>query len=165
MNRSSDTKALEFFSNLPNDLAIPDEPHVELDAPDSDSEIVTNMNQSFAMKQRLYEKVLAPQLEKNEELKRDHKSRLMDNIFSLLKGQFRITYIFIVAVLIIALFSSQINLSDKLITEILSFVKFYVTSIIVELIPILFFIVKNVFDISIVDLFKNFDKDKKDFSS
>ena len=43
----------------------------------------------------------------------------------------------------------------------ISFMKFYITSIIVELISILFFIVKNVFDTSIIDLFKNFDKNKE----
>lgn len=164
-NKSSDAEKTEALFNLSEALNIPNKPRVNLSTPNPNSEIATDMNKDFAMKQRLYEKVLAPQLEENEKLKRDHKTTLMTNIFKILKGQFRITYIFIVVVLIAMLFSSKLDISDKIAVEVLSFVKFYITSIIVELISILFFIVKNVFNTSIADLFKNFDKDKKDFSN
>ena len=141
------------------DNDIPNNPMVELATPDLDSEIIADMNEAFAMKQRLYEKVLAPQLSKNEELKRDHKNRLMDNIFKILKWQFIATYIFVIIAIFVVGYSSIFSSkSEKLVLELISFVKFYITAIIAELISILFFIVQNVFDTSIVDLFKNFDK-------
>lgn len=146
------------------DIPIPNQPEVNLEMPSSDSDMISGMNEAFAMKQRLYEKVLAPQLEENEKLKREQKTDLMNNIFIILKWQFIATYVFVLVVLIALLCSTLLGIPEKVAIEAISFIKFYITSIIVELISILFFIVKNVFDTSIVDLFKNFDKskDKKD---
>ena len=45
-------------------IHIPDEPKVDLNIPNADDQYVTDMNQSFAMKRKLYVHVLAPQLEK-----------------------------------------------------------------------------------------------------
>jgi hypothetical protein len=145
-------------------IPIPNQPEVNLEMPSSDSDMISGMNEAFAMKQRLYEKVLAPQLEENEKLKREQKTDLMNNIFIILKWQFIATYVFVLVVLIALLCSTLLGIPEKVAIEAISFIKFYITSIIVELISILFFIVKNVFDTSIVDLFKNFDKskDKKD---
>lgn len=149
------------FGGTEESVEIPDRPVIELEQPSSDSEIITGMNESFAMKQRLYEGVLAPQLENNEQLKREQKKVLMDKIFEILKGQFIITYIFVGVVLLAVIISQWLGLEETLLVEMISFIKFYITSIIVELIAILFFIVKNVFDTSITDLFKNFDSDSK----
>lgn len=145
-------------------IPIPNQPEVNLEMPSSDSDMISGMNEAFAMKQRLYEKVLAPQLEENEKLKREQKTDLMNNIFIILKWQFIATYVFVLVVLIALLCSTLLGIPEKVAIEAISFIKFYITSIIVELISILFFIVKNVFDTSIVDLFKNSDKskDKKD---
>ena len=113
------------------------------------------------MKRKLYVHVLAPQLEKNEKLKRDLKIRLMTNIFRILKWQFIATYVFVGLMTISLIFSAYLKIPESLVEAGISFMKFYITSIIVELISILFFIVKNVFDTSIIDLFKNFDKNKE----
>lgn len=150
------------FEDAFSDIDIPDKPEVTLQTPNSDAELITDMNESFAMKQRLYEQVLAPQIIQNEELKRAQKTDLMRNIFRILKWQFIVTYIFAVGIIIMLVFSSYLKISEQLTLEVIAFVKFYITSIIVELISILFFIVKNVFDTSIVDLFRNFDKNIKD---
>ena len=160
MNRIEDIVA----ENVAVDIEVPEEPSVQLEAPDSAKEIVSGLNEDFMMKQRLYETVLAPELKKNEELKREQKKKLMENIFKILKGQFIATYLFIIIIIIQLTFSSYLKISEALAMEIMSFIKFYITSIIVELISILFFVVKNVFDTSIVDMFKNFDNksDKKE---
>ena len=142
-------------------IHIPDEPKVDLNIPNADDQYVTDMNQSFAMKRKLYVHVLAPQLEKNEKLKRDLKIRLMTNIFRILKWQFIATYVFVGLMTISLIFSAYLKIPESLVEAGISFMKFYITSIIVELISILFFIVKNVFDTSIIDLFKNFDKYKE----
>lgn len=123
---------------------------------------VDEMNAYFELRQRIYEEVLSPQLEKNEELKRIHKNVLMTNIFKILKWQFIFTYLFVSALLIAVVLSNIIfNLNTEVIKIIVKFIEFYITSIVVELISILFFIVRNVFDKSIVDLFRNFDNTKK----
>lgn len=134
-----------------------------LEPPPDKIKIVTDMNEAFAAKQRLYEKVLAPQLKKNEKLKREQKKKLLDKIFDILKWQFGVTYVFVLVIIVIIASSNWLALSDTIIERIIDFIQFYITSIIAELIAILFFIVKNVFDKSIVDLFKNFDsKDKEE---
>lgn len=116
------------------------------------------MNNAFELSKSLYQNVLSPQLEENEDLKRKHKKLLMEELFKILKCQFIFTYIFVIILLIGALFSNFLKINENIVLGIISFVKFYITSIIVELLSILFFIVKNVFDKSIVDLIKNFDK-------
>lgn len=123
--------------------------------------LVNEVNTRFSTVKRLYENVLAPELVKNEELKRTHKKILMKKIFSILKWQFIATYVIVFLIVVIIAVSKKLGLSDIAIKQIISFMKFYITSIVAELIAILFFIVKDVFDKSIVDLFKNFDsKDK-----
>lgn len=126
---------------------------------------VAEMNNTFDLVSKIYKDVLSPQLEKNEELKRQHKSSLMYNIFSLLKVQFIFTYIFVFILLVGILASKRLGISEHTIDSIIKFIEFYITSIVVELISILFFIVKNVFDKSIVDLIKNFDKQDKNKKS
>lgn len=85
----------------------------------------------------------------------------MNNIFKILNIQFRFMYVFMFILLIGIILSNHLNISDSIIGNIIDLLKFYITSIIVELLSILFFIVKNVFDKSIVDLIKNFDKQNK----
>lgn len=118
---------------------------------------VTEMNSFFIKRYDIYEKVLAPELRENEILKRKHKTKLMDNIFKILKIQFVFMYISITLLLVGIFASKWLMISEDIIANIISFMKFYISSIVVELISILFFIVKNVFDKSIFDLFKNFD--------
>lgn len=134
----------------------------ELEPPLEEVKLVTDINDAFASKQRLYENVLAPQLQQNEKLKRAQKQELTQKVFEILKWQFIATYGFVLIIIIIIAASSRLQLSDTIIGRIIDFIQFYITSIIAELIAILFFIVKNVFDTSIVDLFKNFDSKGKD---
>lgn len=118
---------------------------------------INEMNNFFDKRYAIYEKVLSPELKANEALKRTHKTDLMQNLFKILKVQFGFMYGFITLFLIYICASNWLNISDDVIFKIITFIEFYITSIIVELISILFFIVKNVFDKSIFDLFKNFD--------
>ena len=111
----------------------------------------------------IYKDILSPQLQKNEELKRQQKKKLMDNIFKLLKTQFIATYVLIFGFIMMIALNQEFGITENTMTQIFDFLKFYITTIIAELIAMLFFIVKNVFDKSIVDLFKNFDKDRAEF--
>ena len=141
-------------------IEVPNGVHVNVVQPKRSVEIA-EMNNTFDLASKIYNDVLSPQLEKNEELKREHKSILMENIFNLLKIQFRYTYLFVFILLVGILFSKYLEISEHTIDSIKGFVEFYITSVVVELLGILFFIVQNVFDKSIVDLIKNFDKKNK----
>lgn len=146
-------------------INVPPSPVVTIEE-DSDQEKdkknnVNEMNVLFELKRQIYQDVLAPELTKNEKLKRKHKTQLMNKIFHLLKWQFFCTYLFVSILLLAVVFSTDLGLAPTTIKIIVNFIKFYITSIVVELISILFFIVKSVFDKSIVDLFSNFDGKKK----
>ncbi len=119
---------------------------------------IKEMNSRFKLSQKIYEDVLAPQLEQNEDLKREQKRTLVDKLFKLLAFQFIVTYIFVFMLILSIIFSCKLALSENVILNLMKFIEFYITSIVVELISILFFIVKNVFDTSIVELIKGFDK-------
>lgn len=148
-------------------ISIPSEQTVNIgnskeNADDSDNNTdIAEMNVLFSLRERIYEGVLSPQLEENEKLKRDHKDILMKNIFKILKYQFVFTYIFVLILLGSIIFSNFLVLDNTIIKSIIKFIEFYITSIVVELISILFFIVRSVFDKSIVSLFSNFDNLKK----
>lgn len=122
---------------------------------------IVEMNAHFALRKKIYEEILAPELVNNEKDKRTHKQNVVNKLFEILKWQFTATYIFIVFMLLMITFKTKLSLNNTIIKYMFDFLKFYITTIVAELIAILFFIVKQVFDKSIVELFKNFDKDKK----
>lgn len=159
----------EYTNDLKNDLSndqqivldsvpIPQQVNIKIENTPPISKDAIQMNESFELVRIMYQDILSPQLQKNEILKRKQKITLMTNIFKILKLQFIFTYIFVFILIIGVLGSSFINISETTIHSVIKFVEFYITSIVVELLSILFFIVKNVFDTSIVDLMKNFDK-------
>lgn len=165
-NYVEDTNDLR--TNLSNDqrivldsVDIPSQVNIKIESSPSISNDAIQMNESFELVRIMYQDILSPQLEKNEILKRKQKQTLMINIFKILKIQFAFTYIFVFMLVIGVLGSSILHIPESIIDSVIKFVEFYITSIVVELISILFFIVKNVFDRSIVDLIKNFDKRNK----
>lgn len=146
-------------------IAVPESQEVEVESDsthDDDNATVNEMNQFFKERYAIYQDLLGPELKENEELKRKQKKKLMKNIFRLLKYQFIATYCFVFVFILMIALNYVLHISENVIVEIAGFLKFYITSIVAELIAILFFIVKNVFDRSIYDLFKNFDKTKKE---
>lgn len=150
---------------IPNtvDVDIKTESKDELDQ----KEDVQQMNEAFGIARKIYEGVLAPQLEQNEGLKRKQKEKLMNKLFEILKLQFWFTYIYVLILVLAVLFSGILGISENLVLNVIKFAEFYITSVVAELIAILFFIVKSVFDKSIVELIKDFDKrdnDKNDKS-
>lgn len=143
-----------------HNFKVPEKQHTNIiNNPDKNIDTnITELNQVFNERYAIYKEVLSPQLEENEKLKRQQKTELMSNIFAFLKWQFFATYAFIFGFILIIACKTNLGISDNVIIHIFNFLKFYITTIVAELIAILFFIVKNVFDKSITDLFKNFDK-------
>lgn len=159
MNKQTAEKIEQTITD--SNFEVPERQSVEIYGySDTDSDNIDGINQMFNASYGIYKDILSPQLQKNEELKRKQKKQLMDNIFKLLKTQFIATYILIFGFIIIIALNQKFGITQKTIIQIFDFLKFYITTIIAELIAILFFIVKNVFDKSIVDLFKNFDKNR-----
>lgn len=139
-------------------VSVPQQVNIKIETPSSISKDALQMNEAFELARMMYQDVLSPQLQKNEDLKRQQKETLMNNIFKILNLQFIFTYIFVFTLIVGILASSFLSISENTIISIIKFVEFYISSIVVELVSILFFIVKNVFDTSIADLIKNFDK-------
>lgn len=120
---------------------------------------VSHLNSYFILRKKIYEETLAPELVKNETKKREHKELVVNKLFRLLKWQFVATYFFTFLMIVMIATSSILSINNDVLNSMFSFMKFYISSILAELVAILFFIVKQVFDKSIVELFKNFDKD------
>lgn len=142
-------------------VSVPPRLNIKIENAPSISKDALQMNESFELARIMYQDVLSPQLQENEKLKREQKKELMEKLFKILSFQFIFTYAFVFILIIGTFASSFFNISENIIQNVFKFVEFYITAIVVELLSILFFIVKNVFDTSIVDLIKNFDKRKR----
>lgn len=98
--------------------------------------------------------VLAPELSKNEELKREQKKNLLGKLFLFIA--FEMLGVFVLSIIVIIAIITKVELTESLVVEMFGLLKFFITAIIGEFIAMLFFIVKNVFDTSVPDLFKMF---------
>ncbi len=106
----------------------------------------------------LYRSILAPELQKNEEIKRKHKGELLKLTKQIIYFNFGIIISCVILCFIGIAFIDKINFNFC--KEILSFLKYFLTSIFVEFISILCFIVHSVFDSSISNMFGSFREKK-----
>lgn len=97
--------------------------------------------------------ILSPEIKRNEKTKRHHKSLLIFLLTVFLIAQFYTVYKLSITTIDYAV--SNASKSDIL-KGLLAFVSAYITSVVVELIAILNYIVKNVFDTSIKELIEIF---------
>lgn len=108
---------------------------------------------------------LAPQIVENEQKKRIHKDRLIKIVTIFLGTQLGIIALFISAIIasIIVFHGMHNDYTPQLLKMIFAFFGTYITSVIVELIFMLRYIVSSVFDTSIAGLMEVFHpKDKHD---
>lgn len=103
-------------------------------------------------------KTLAPEITLNEQKKREHKDKLIKYLARFLIFQFAFVFIIIMtAVVSIICFHATNNpLSQGMVNILFAFFGTYLTSVVVELIYILKYIVEQVFDTSISSLTKAF---------
>lgn len=101
---------------------------------------------------------LAPEVTKNEETKRVHKGKLIQYVSIFLGVQFAIIFILVMTIIVsIVVFHALNNdLSKDVLNMLFAFFGTYITSVIVELICILKYIVVNVFDTSLSALMEAF---------
>ncbi len=120
-------------------------------------DIIEETNKEFLLR------VLSPQIEKNEEKKRVHKDWLMIAMSIFLLLQFVLIAIMIsyFGYWMIEMQKLEKPIKDSTIQIVFTFIGAYITSIIVELIAILKYIVKNVFDTSIAGMVKEVKKKQK----
>lgn len=110
-------------------------------------DIIKNVNNQFLMK------ILSPEISKNELAKRLHKYLLLGLLTISMLLQF--VAAFVISIKIVD-YSISTNANVDIVKCLLTFISAYITSIVVELIAILNYIVKNVFDTSLTDLVKIF---------
>lgn len=140
------------------------------------NKLIDNANTYFLIE------ILSPQLSANESKKREHKNQLIKIVKIFLIFQFLLLLFLLVGTLVMIFVFHALKNDLKLsyINAIVKFIGFYITSVVVELIAMLNYIVSNVFDTSItglVELFKdatsnsntnnkeNSNKDKKEQES
>lgn len=114
--------------------------------------IISDSNNYFLLK------VLSPQIQENEKKKRIHKEVMLNAIVLFLKVQFILLFVLVFGTLLaVFIFHGLHNdLTDQTFKIIIGFLGVYISSIIVELIYIVKYIVVNVFDTSIDGLVKLF---------
>lgn len=114
--------------------------------------IISDSNNYFLLK------VLSPQIQENEQKKRIHKEVMLNAIVLFLKVQFILLFVLVFGTLLaVFIFHGLHNdLTDETFKIIIGFLGVYISSIIVELIYIVKYIVVNVFDTSIDGLVKLF---------
>lgn len=119
-------------------------------------QIIKNANNKFLID------VLSPEIQNNEKKKRDHKDALMIAMAIFLSIQFVILFIVVGYTLwsVVSCHKNNNPFDNSTIQLLFGFVGVYMTSVVVELIAILKYIVTKVFDTSIASLVEIF-KDKQ----
>lgn len=120
----------------------------EEDSEDIADKIIVNANQYFLIK------ILSPEINKNEDKKRKHKDKLISIVKIFLICQFIVLMclLFGVTIMIFVFHRLKNDLDLAYIESIIKFISVYITSVVAELIAMLYFIVSNVFDTSITGL-------------
>lgn len=141
---------------------IPYEPSGGVKMPDRESGSLTNNNNINTNRIFLLD-VLSPQIKENERCKRIHKHFLLAAVGIFISTQFILLFILMSKTIysIIECHKNGNPFSDQTIQLLFTGLGAYMTSIVVELIAMLYYIVKNVFDTSISGLVKAFKESKK----
>lgn len=113
-------------------------------------DLIKNVNNQFLID------ILSPEIVKNEESKRFHKAILLTLLSAFILIQFGSVIYFTNRVTLYAVGKSA---SAEMVKILFTFLSAYITSVVVELIAILRYIVKNVFDTSIAELVKMFKEE------
>ncbi len=121
---------------------------IEENSEDIADKIIVNANQYFLIK------ILSPEINKNEDKKRNHKDKLISIVKIFLICQFIVLMclLFGVTIMIFVFHGLKNDLDLAYIESIIKFISVYITSVVAELIAMLYFIVSNVFDTSITGL-------------
>lgn len=113
-------------------------------------DLIKNVNNQFLID------ILSPEIVKNEAAKRFHKAILLTMLSAFILIQFGSVIYFTNRVTLYAVGKSA---SAEMVKILFTFLSAYITSVVVELIAILRYIVKNVFDTSIAELVKMFKEE------
>lgn len=130
--------------DLHNDLKNEQEVHISKASKD---DVIKNANNKVLID------YLSPEIRENEKAKRLHKFVLLGLLASFLVIQFISVYSMSAKIVEYAITNDS---RYEIVKALLAFISAYITSVVVELIAILNYIVKNVFDSSIADLVKIF---------
>ena len=129
----------------------------KLQIKNANENIIKNANHWFLVN------TISPQIRKNEEKKRTHKTFLLVFVIAFLIIQFGFLG-YLIYWIFFNIFKNHelgISFSDSTIKLIFAFISGYITSIVIELIAILKYIVKNVFDTSVSGLANTFKENSE----
>ncbi len=142
------------------EFEVPNESEIDLIKTNIDFNIEA-MNAEFGLINTLYTS-LSTEVAQNEVKKRELKGNLLKGVFKLLYAQTAVTFLIFILILGGIILSGtqvgllDINLSQDTINNLIKFVTYYITTVVAEVLGMLYFIVKNVFNESITELFNNF---------
>lgn len=137
-----------------------------LDIGTSLSNVTSDIREGFDIEKEnigIIQNKLIPQLVENENQKRDLKYKMVNIITGCLIAQGLILFVPMTAIIYVSfspILKDNNNLNNNL-SEILSFLKYFISAVIVETLTMLYYIIKKVFDSSITDMIELFKKNKK----
>ena len=101
---------------------------------------------------------LSPEITKNEDRKRVHKDKLIEVVKWFLILQFGVIFLLMCGIFVMAFVFglSEKDIEFNYFNSLVTFVTTYIGSVVIELIAMLNYIVKNVFDTSLAELVKIF---------
>lgn len=161
-NPCNDQKANEDpFANLRGQISSDVKVDIGSGTPEDYNKVLVQISQRSVLMD-----VLSPEYQQNEKLKRAHKKKLLKLVKRLLFIQIFVMNIVVIGIVSFVVLDVPIfkTLDSEIISQILGFLKFFVGAVLAELIAMLFFIVKNVFDSTMPDLLKTFKDDAKNKS-
>lgn len=146
--------------NIDNDLKNPTDKRV-VNSENSEQiseKIIDSANKYFLVK------ILSPEITNNEEKKRKHKDKLIKIVECFLVFQFFILILLMFGIIagIFVFHGLGNDLELSYIKTIIKFISVYITSVVVELVAMLKFIVTNVFDTSITGLVEAYKESNKE---
>ena len=111
---------------------------------------------------KLLKNILGPQLHENENQKRKLKNKLINFMLAMLIVQSLLVFLPVLCIIISSCFKipflNMLTLDQQ--ELIFNFLKYYVTAVIAEFLTMLYFVIRYVFDKSIVDLVKELVKQR-----
>ncbi len=128
-----------------------DSPNIKKNSLDRNASIITTVNGVVLLD------YLSPEINNNEEAKRKHKYILITLVAIFLFFQFSTVYKMSMSVMHYAI---EMEANIEILKLLIGFVSAYITSVVVELIAILKYVVKRVFDTSIKELIELFKEDE-----
>lgn len=126
--------------------------NISINVSNKNADIINSVNSAVLLD------YLSPEIKNNEEVKRNHKYILIVLVTIFLVFQFKTVHSMSISIMT---YATKDGANIEILKLLIGFVSAYITSVVVELIAILKYVVKRVFDTSIKELIELFKEDDK----